>query len=55
MDGAVTKAGKVGNMYPKVQTQPILVLCAETCKENGLSSEMVEKYCPDVFGKLFPV
>jgi len=28
---------------------------AEICKENGLSSEMVQKYCPEVFGKLFPV
>ena len=28
---------------------------AEICKENGLSSEMVEKYCPEVFDKLFPV
>jgi beta-glucosidase len=28
---------------------------AEICKENGLSSEMVQKYCPEVFEKLFPV
>ena len=28
---------------------------AEICKENGLSSEMVQKYCPEVFDKLFPV
>jgi beta-glucosidase len=28
---------------------------AEICKENGLSSEMVSKYCPEVFDKLFPV
>jgi len=28
---------------------------AEICKENGLSSEMVTKYCPEVFDKLFPV
>ncbi|HTX91581.1 MAG TPA: family 1 glycosylhydrolase [Anaerolineales bacterium] len=27
---------------------------AEICKENGLSSEMVQKYCPEVYGKLFP-
>ncbi|MBI5950486.1 MAG: glycoside hydrolase family 1 protein [Chloroflexi bacterium] len=24
------------------------------CRENGLSSEMVQKYCPEVFGKIFP-
>jgi beta-glucosidase len=28
---------------------------AEICKENGLSSEMVQKYSPEVFDKLFPV
>jgi beta-glucosidase len=28
---------------------------AEICKENGLTSEMVSKYCPEVFDKLFPV
>jgi len=27
---------------------------AEICKENGLASEMVEKYCPEVFGKIYP-
>jgi beta-glucosidase len=30
-------------------------LYAEICKENGLTSEMVQKYCPEVFEKLFPV
>jgi beta-glucosidase len=30
-------------------------LYAEICKKNALSSEMVEKYCPEVFDKLFPV
>jgi beta-glucosidase len=29
-------------------------LYAAICKENGLTSEMVEKYCPEVFEKLFP-
>ena len=29
-------------------------LYAEICKENGLSSEMVQKYCPEVFEKIFP-
>jgi beta-glucosidase len=29
-------------------------LYAAICKENGLSSEMVHKYCPEVFEKLFP-
>jgi beta-glucosidase len=28
---------------------------AEICRENGISSEMVSKYCPEVFDKLFPV
>jgi beta-glucosidase len=27
---------------------------AEICRENGLSSEMVQKYCPEVFEKIFP-
>jgi beta-glucosidase len=30
-------------------------LYAEICKENGLTSEMIQKYCPEVFDKLFPV
>ncbi len=34
--------------------RPSVGLYAEICKENGLSSEMVQKYCPEVFGKLFP-
>ncbi len=28
-------------------------LYAEICKENGLSSDMVRKYCPEVFDKIF--
>ncbi|NJC97376.1 MAG: glycoside hydrolase family 1 protein [Anaerolineae bacterium] len=35
--------------------RPSADLYAEICKENGLTSEMVQKYCPEVFGKLFPV
>jgi len=35
--------------------RPAADLYAEICKENGLSSEMVQKYCPEVFDKLFPV
>ncbi|HSM71507.1 MAG TPA: family 1 glycosylhydrolase [Anaerolineales bacterium] len=35
--------------------RPSADLYAEICKENGLSSEMVKKYCPEVFDKLFPV
>jgi beta-glucosidase len=35
--------------------RPSANLYAEMCKENGLSAEMVEKYCPEVFEKLFPV
>ncbi len=27
---------------------------AEICKENGLSSEMVRKYCPEVLEEIFP-
>jgi beta-glucosidase len=34
--------------------RPSVDLYAAICKENGLSSEMVEKYCPEVYGKLFP-
>jgi beta-glucosidase len=29
-------------------------LYADICKENGLSSEMVAKYCPEVLQKIFP-
>jgi len=29
-------------------------LYAEICRENGLSSEMIAKYCPEVLGKIFP-
>jgi len=35
--------------------RPSVDFYAEICKENGLSSEMVQKYCPEVFDKLFPV
>jgi beta-glucosidase len=35
--------------------RPSAELYAEICKENGLTSEMVQKYCPEVFDKLFPV
>jgi beta-glucosidase len=34
--------------------RPSADLYAAICHENGLSSEMVQKYCPEVFGKLFP-
>ena len=34
--------------------RPSADLYAEICMENGLSSEMVQKYCPEVFEKLFP-
>ena len=43
---------------PETQTRtkrPSADLYAEICKENGLSSEMIEKYCPEVTDKLFPV
>jgi beta-glucosidase len=29
-------------------------LYAEICRENGLSSEMVQKYCPEALEKIFP-
>jgi len=35
--------------------RPSVDLYAEICRENGLTSEMVQKYCPEVFEKLFPV
>lgn len=35
--------------------RPSVDLYAEICKENGISSEMVQKYCPEVFEKIFPV
>ncbi|NWF65193.1 MAG: glycoside hydrolase family 1 protein [Chloroflexi bacterium] len=34
--------------------RPSVDFYAEICKENGISSEMVQKYCPEVFEKLFP-
>jgi len=34
--------------------RPSADLYAAICKENGLSSAMVRKYCPEVFDKLFP-
>ncbi len=35
--------------------RPSADLYAEICKENGLSSEMVQKYCPEVMDEIFPV
>jgi beta-glucosidase len=34
--------------------RPSVDFYAEICKENGISSEMVQKYCPEVFDKIFP-
>jgi beta-glucosidase len=34
--------------------RPSADLYAEICRENGLSSEMVARYAPEVFAKLFP-
>lgn len=34
--------------------RPSADLYAEICKENGISSEMVARYAPEVFDKLFP-
>ena len=35
--------------------RPSADLYAQICRENGLSSDMVQKYAPEVFDKLFPV
>jgi len=35
--------------------RPSADLYAGICKGNGLSSEMVSQYCPEVFDKLFPI
>ncbi len=35
--------------------RPSADLYAEICKENGLSSDMVQKYCPEALDTLFPV
>jgi beta-glucosidase len=34
--------------------RPSVDFYAEICKENGISSEMVRKYCPEVLETLFP-
>jgi beta-glucosidase len=34
--------------------RPSADLYAEICRENGISSDMVQKYCPEVFNALFP-
>ena len=34
--------------------RPSADLYAAICKENGLTSEMVQQYCPEIYGKLFP-
>ncbi len=34
--------------------RPSVDLYAEICRENGLSSEMVSKYCPEVLADIFP-
>ena len=34
--------------------RPSADLYAAICKTNALTSEMVQKYCPDVYSKLFP-
>jgi beta-glucosidase len=38
----------------KRSKRPSADLYAEICQENGLSSGMVRKYCPEVFDKIFP-
>ena len=34
--------------------RPSADLYAAICKENGLTSEMVEKYCPEIYAGMFP-
>ena len=34
--------------------RPSAGLYAEICQENGISSEMVARYAPEIFEKLFP-
>ena len=34
--------------------RPSADLYAEICKENGISSEMVARYAPEIFAKMFP-
>jgi beta-glucosidase len=34
--------------------RPSADLYAEICKENGLTSAMVQKYCPEIYTKMFP-
>lgn len=34
--------------------RPSADLYAEICKENGLSTEMIRKYCPEAMEKIFP-
>jgi beta-glucosidase len=34
--------------------RPSADLYAAICKENGLTSEMVQQYCPEIYGMLFP-
>jgi beta-glucosidase len=34
--------------------RPSADLYAEICKENGISSEMVARYAPEIFDKMFP-
>lgn len=34
--------------------RPSADLYAKICKENGLTSEMVQKYCPEIYEKMFP-
>ncbi len=34
--------------------RPSAELYAAICKENGLTSDMVQKYCPEIFEQMFP-
>jgi beta-glucosidase len=34
--------------------RPSVDLYAAICKENGLTSEMVQQYCPEIYDRLFP-
>jgi beta-glucosidase len=34
--------------------RPSVDLYAAICKENGITSDMVQQYCPEIFEKMFP-
>jgi beta-glucosidase len=56
-DLAWTKRFGLWELDPETQMRrkrPSADLYAAICKENGLTSEMVEKFCPELYEKLLP-